>query len=157
MLVFRNDTRGLACLTWWRERCLEWCGSIPEPGRFGDQKYLDDWPQRFEGVHVVQHFGANLAPWNIRNHNIARRGDHLLIETFPVIFFHFHGFRRLTLSIYRIADGVYQLTAQQKTWLYDHYIDELNQMDNFSVPRGSPNCASARVGETSQSGWRLEN
>ena len=74
-LTFRRNDAALACLTWWRERCLEWCFDREEPSRFADQKYLDDWPSRFEDVHVVRHKGANVASWNLANyaHDAARR------------------------------------------------------------------------------------
>ena len=47
LLSFRNDANARECLEWWRMRCLEWCYDRVEDGRFADQKYLDDWPQRF--------------------------------------------------------------------------------------------------------------
>jgi len=46
-LSFRRNAHALACLRWWRERCLEWCFDRYEDGRFADQKYLDDWPSDF--------------------------------------------------------------------------------------------------------------
>ena len=68
---------------WWEERCIEWCYARFEDGKFGDQKYLDDWPDRFEPyVHVLEDKGKALAPWN------AKR-----IPYGSSIFWHGHGMK----------------------------------------------------------------
>ena len=93
-LTFRRTAAGLACLRWWRERCLEWCFDREEPARFADQKYLDDWPSRFEDVHVVRHHGANVASWNLANYALTARGGQVFVDEAPLIFFHFHHLKR---------------------------------------------------------------
>jgi SAM-dependent methyltransferase len=95
-LTFRRDERGLAVLNWWRERCIEWCYARPEDGKFGDQKYLDDWPKRFDGIHVLRHPGGGLAPWNVPRHRLARDGESMTVDGAPLVFFHFH-----SLSLHR--------------------------------------------------------
>lgn len=100
-LSLRRDDNALACLQWWRERCIEWCFDREEDGRFADQKYLDDWPTRFQNVVVLEHPGANVAPWNLADHHIAlsrKRG--VTIDGEPLIFFHFHALKRASLWIY---------------------------------------------------------
>lgn len=93
-LTFRRDAHGLQCLEWWRERCLEWCFDRVEGDRFADQKYLDQWPARFEGVHIIQHHGANLATWNIRRHCITKSAGDVMVDDQALIFFHFHHLKR---------------------------------------------------------------
>jgi hypothetical protein len=93
---FRRDENGIACLRWWRERCIEWCHDREESGRFGDQKYLDVWPELFDGVAVLEHPGANVAAWNLATHPLSVRDSAIWVKVqFPLLFFHFHGLRRL--------------------------------------------------------------
>lgn len=94
-LSFRRDSNGFSCLKWWREKCIEWCYDRPENGRFADQKYLDEWPVRFQGVMEFRHKGANLAPWNIANYNLHYTQKKIQIDNDPLIFYHFHGFRQI--------------------------------------------------------------
>lgn len=99
-ITFRRDGNGLSCLQWWRERCIEWCYDRIENNRFADQKYLDDWPTRFQNVVVLQHKGANLAPWNIGNYKLTLRERTIFVDDQPLIFFHFHAFKQLGGWIY---------------------------------------------------------
>jgi hypothetical protein len=116
-LTFRRDASGLEALTWWRERCLEWCYARFEDGKFGDQAYLNDWPERFQNVHVLQHPGAGLAPWNLELYDVHedRATGRLLVDEVPLVFFHHHG-----LQLFRpggvtgrlgTATGAYEATA----------------------------------------------
>jgi hypothetical protein len=99
-VTFRRDNNGLSCLQWWRDRCIEWCYDRIEDNRFADQKYLDDWPTRFRNVIVLQHKGANLAPWNVGNYNLTLRDETIFVDDQPLIFFHFHAFKQLAGWIY---------------------------------------------------------
>jgi hypothetical protein len=95
-LTFRRTPAAREVWEWWQERCLEWCFARPEPGRFGDQKYLDDWPERFEGVHVVEQRHRTLAPWN---------AEHFTTPGAPAldpVFFHFHGFQLVAPRLARL-------------------------------------------------------
>lgn len=94
--TFRRDEAGLATLEWWRERCLEWCHLRFEPGRYGDQVYLNEFPRRFSGVHVVKHPGADLAPWNSEGADIERCQGGVHVEGQPLVFYHF-----ASLQLYR--------------------------------------------------------
>jgi len=108
-MSFRRDANGLECLAWWRERCLEWCYSRYEDGKFGDQLYLNDWPERFYGVVILKHKGAGLAPWNVSKYHLEIKKGHLYIDNEPLIFFHFHGFRCINEHVVAPAGFKYHL------------------------------------------------
>ena len=116
-ISFRADPVGKECLEWWRNKCLDWCGDQAEPGRFADQKYLDDWPQRFARVSVLQHKGANLAPWNLGNYCLRLNHGQVEVDSQPLIFFHFHRFNRVG------------------NWLYDSNLDKFEVSSRSIIRR----------------------
>lgn len=100
-LSFKRDESAFACLRWWREKCIDWCYDRVEEGRFADQKYLDEWPSRFEKVVVLEHKGANLAPWNLPNYQLrALEGNLVTVDEQPLIFFHFHALKQVGQWLY---------------------------------------------------------
>jgi len=90
-MTFKNDEDGIGALTWWRDRCIEWCYQIMEPTRYADQKYIDEFPRRWKNVCVLENKGAGIAPWNIDRY--LYKGNTLVCEgkDYPFVFFHFHG------------------------------------------------------------------
>lgn len=89
-MYFRNDTDGIGCLEWWRDRCIEWCYSRYEDGKMGDQKYLEQFEVLFNNVYVVQNRGL-LAPWNTRLYDYTDTAVVYEGKEYPFVFFHMHG------------------------------------------------------------------
>jgi hypothetical protein len=133
LVSFRRDQRGLECLEWWREQCIKWCYDRVEAGRFADQKYLDDWPTRFPGVVVLQHKGAGLAPWNLDNYSLAYHNGKLLVDSTPLIFYHFHGFKRINAWVYDPGSTAYALRGNSlvKRQLYGPYWRTLQSIEDW--------------------------
>ena len=75
---FKNDVIGIEALTYWRNSCIDWCYARAENGKFGDQKYLDDWTTRFNSVHVLQYLGGGIAPWNVRQYQFSKINNMLI-------------------------------------------------------------------------------
>jgi hypothetical protein len=147
-VTFRNDENGLKALRWWRDRCIEWCYARFEDGKFGDQLYLDDWTERFEGVHVLKHLGGGLAAWNVQQYEFFRKKDELwgrvktTGEEFKVVFYHFHYLRFIKDG--RIELGRRILTENVINTFYKPYINYLDTIkseillkDNSFDPHGA--------------------
>ncbi len=77
---FKNTPNGMAILEWWIDKCLESCPETPQNGRFGDQKYLDEFEILFDGIYVYDDPGMGIAPWNVDDY----------VKGAPLVFYHFH-------------------------------------------------------------------
>jgi hypothetical protein len=135
-MCFKNNKQGLAVLKWWRDQCIEWCYNRLEGGKFGDQKYLDDWPQRFEGVHVLQHLGGGVAPWNLQQYEFKNRGEKIHLKnkkdnkSYPVVFFHFHGLKFYSGNVVSFCGKIYEISTSVKEIFYIPYIRKLLQIQD---------------------------
>lgn len=103
---------------WWEDRCIEWCYARFENGKFGDQKYLDDWPTRFPGcIHEVVKSNEFQAPWNASIKN-----------PMECIVYHFHGLR-ITMDKKRAKAYAFgfKIPAIHITEIYTPYINDLQK------------------------------
>ncbi len=129
-LSFRNDPAARECLSWWRDRCIEWCYDRLEGDRFADQKYLDRWPEMFRGVVVGRHPGAGLASWNLGASRVTVREGRVHVNGEPLIFHHFHGLR--VLSPFVFCDRLLTVGAfagpRIVRNIYHPYLRELSQI-----------------------------
>jgi hypothetical protein len=136
-MYFDNSENGQKVLNWWRDRCLEWCYNRHEDGKFGDQKYLDDWLERFTGVHSLQHFGGGLAPWNVQRFDFQEFGGKIIGQlkakktkntdgaNFEAVFFHFHGVKLFEQDKSIFAPKMYLLNETVKKLFYYPYLQKL--------------------------------
>jgi len=95
LVAFRNNVNGRSCLDDWYAKCLAWCFDRVEDGKFADQKYLDSWPSDFQQVKVLDSPGIGLAPWNAGRYEFEMKEGSVHADGHPLIFFHYHGFRRI--------------------------------------------------------------
>jgi hypothetical protein len=72
-LNFAPNDQAEGCLRWWSEATLE--STRLGDGVWGDQKYLDEFAERFTGVHVIEDPGVGLAPWHFWRHAITGTVD----------------------------------------------------------------------------------
>ncbi len=137
-LTFRNNSSGLECLEWWRDRCIEWCYDRLENGRFADQKYLDEWPVQFPKTKVLEHAGLNVGPWNLGGCVLTRTPNGILIDGEPLVCFHFHGFKRIWSWLYDPNLKLYgaSLSSAIRRGIFYPYLKELEliQRDLVAIP-----------------------
>ena len=169
-MYFDNSENGKRVLNWWRDRCLEWCFNRHEDGKFGDQKYLDDWLTRFQGVHSLQHLGGGLAPWNVQQFDFQlvknkilgnlkpKNGTHTEGPNFEAVFFHYHGVKLYQDNNFILAPKMYVLKPNIKTLFYMPYLQKLKeagekvkQIDNSFDSNGTQSLEQYR--KDKNKGW----
>jgi hypothetical protein len=92
-LVFRHDEQGLAAARLWRTRTLAWCHDRCEPGRYGNQLHLDDFPQRFSRARVLSVPGGILGPWNGGRFRVRGSVEGASADGRPVLAYHYQSLR----------------------------------------------------------------
>jgi hypothetical protein len=119
-LTFKRTLPAAKIMNWWQERCLEWCFNRSEDNKFGDQKYLDCWPELFaKEVHIVHQTDKTLAPWNVSFFEKKLNGK------IKPVFYHFHGLR-IVNSRYMQLYLKYRI-GKQGSKLYETYTDAIRK------------------------------
>ena len=125
-ITFSNDSSSRIVLDTWKKQCLNWCFARFEDGKFGDQKYLDDWPVIYNNIHILKHQGGGLAPWNIQQYAFEIKNTILTGKVkktglpFDVVFYHFQYVKLLSDGSYDI--GWYFISSAIKKLFYEPYL-----------------------------------
>jgi hypothetical protein len=132
-IAVRNDANGLEVLRDYRLDCIDWCKDIVDGPRFADQKYLDYWPNLYDGVTICSNLGANVAPWNISNYSFSYVGGRPRVGQTDVLFYHFHGLKRTEDGRFHVTGG-YPLPNTQD--FQEFYLDYCRQIKDVEMEFG---------------------
>lgn len=133
-MTFHNNLHSMQALTWWIDACIKWCYARAENGKFGDQKYLDDWTERFKNIHVLENLGGGVAPWNVQQYSFNKQNNLIsgmnisTNQKFDLVFFHFHALKELENN--QIDLSSYSLNKNVIDLIYTPYIQHLNRLNN---------------------------
>lgn len=131
--TFKNDNYGREVLNTWKNQCRARCSM--ETNEMGDQKYLSEWPEKYEKVHVLRNQGGGVAPWNLFRYkkvgkNKGRLIDKKTNEEFELIFYHFHHLEYLdethvNMNVFKKGIGVDRDLAME---IYVPYLKALENV-----------------------------
>ncbi|MEI8136509.1 MAG: glycosyl transferase [Bacteroidota bacterium] len=137
-VTFINNAKGMEVLRWWRNACIDWCYGRIEDGKFGDQKYLDDWTTRFDCVHELQHLGGGIAPWNIQQYEFKKSDNGNITgkeiksgKIFEAVFFHCHGLKFYTNKVVSLTGKDYEMTNNARELIYFDYVKKIVALKNL--------------------------
>ncbi len=127
-MTFHNNVDSIKVLDDWIDDCIDWCYARAENGKFGDQKYLDYWQEKYPKIHILKHLGGGLAPWNIQQYKVKKENNTLYgvdsnDEKFEIIFYHFHALKLLENNNINLAP--YKLETDVIGNLYIPYLKHL--------------------------------
>jgi hypothetical protein len=110
------------------QNCIVSTSYDVEAGIVGDQKYLDEWSQKFTNVKIIENIGAGVAPWNQENYTFRQKDKLVIIDNqFQLIFFHFHSLKVLLNKFVILADSTYNIGQKTKNIIYIKYLNEYNK------------------------------
>ena len=129
--TFKNDVQGREVLSIWKKQCRAHCSM--ETNEMGDQKYLTNWPETYTQVHVLEHQGGGVAPWNIIRYRKSKNKQGYLVDKktkkeFELIFYHFHQLEylddgRVNINAFKHGFGI------DAEMIYEIYLPYLKKIE----------------------------
>jgi hypothetical protein len=132
-MTFLNEESSLKVLDKWRKQCINWCYARHEDGKFGDQKYLDEWPSTYQNIHILRNQGGGIAPWNLSQYRFKKDGNSITGHVkktgsvFATVFFHFQYIKFLENGSYDV--GWYPIPSSVMKLFYKPYIVRIVEIE----------------------------
>lgn len=133
--TFRNDANGRTLLDNWVNQCLNSCERANDGVHYGDQRYTDEWTDKYDFVVETTFDGAGVAPWNVRHYrwiNPDQDGNPYILKyngvAQPLIFYHFENLRYLSRDTVYIS--AFRGWFNDSHFIYHIYSDYLNKIES---------------------------
>jgi hypothetical protein len=129
-IYFDASEYSMEILETWQRDCIEMTEKSEKKSKI-DLKYMDDWTEKYDCVHIMQNIGGGLASWNIQRYNFDIENGRikgLALEKnifFNPIFFHFQGLNLYENNKYILAPKLYIISQQIQNIFYMPYIQQL--------------------------------
>jgi hypothetical protein len=123
--AFKNNATGLAVLEYWKEWCYKYNKSAPL--EYPGQTSLDNWPDQFDGVAVIRHIGAGVAPWNVSAYVLTMKNQRPHVNGMPVVFYHYHQYGRFANGDHEL--GNYPMNQSVIDFFYRPYVAALREAE----------------------------
>jgi len=118
------------CLNRWRMQVLESCIVDQRNGKCGDQTYLNEWPDLYKKLVILDEPGVGLAPWNINNYVISQKDKVIYVDDKKLFFYHFHALEfyiaNSKMIVYEAAAG-YKISKNSTKLIYMEYTKQLRR------------------------------
>lgn len=155
-MFFKNDDEGCKTLAWWRDRCIEWCYQRFEDDKYGDQKYLDHFPELSPSLCVISNPSVGIAPWNMHKFSyddgcIVKDG-----KKFPFVFYHMHGIMAVIKdSLLTLCSTNYKFNKQQITDFLMPYAELNMEVLNTYLDKSISSCHARGIGKIKEIEYKI--
>jgi hypothetical protein len=139
--TFENTDEARRVLKEWGCQCIEYCSSEQDGMTLGDQKYLEDWPEKYKCVNILENEGGGVAPWNIHKYKgksyytsgIINIEDRYSKKIYPLIFYHFHGLelRRDGMADIGVFARNFGIDKKLVVSIYGPYIEKVRKEEEY--------------------------
>lgn len=132
-MPFKNNENGRKVLNYWVDCCIDNCRFDVENGVCGDQKYLDDWMQRFECVRESKENGT-IGPWCAQWYSLKHENDENVLTdrrdntAKKLIFYHFHNLKLFNKDVVQLTEAMYHIDENYRKYVYSPYIKKLEDI-----------------------------
>src|SRR5262249_33504565 len=104
------------------------------------QGYLNEWPELYPNLKILQHLGGGVAPWNVNQYVVDRDHGHPTVNGVPVIFYHYHALRTLSLTPFGLVGVLpaygYELSLPVQDAFYQPYVMWLRRASSAATRAG---------------------
>ena len=119
--TFTKSKESLNVLNSWMKQCDECCKFGGDGVYCGDQKYLEEWPKKYNCIYISNNRGMGMAPWNVWQFNMKKSKIYYKKKEIEPIFYHFQDIEFISSSSANINVFKKRGHHQQKLIAFFYY------------------------------------